>query len=195
GLTHHRLVGGEGGLRVAEGLRALLVDLLADGAVAQQLLAARQIGLGENQVGLGQLQIGARLVERILERPPVDGEQGIALLHDLAVLEMDLIEVAGDAGADLDRVDGDEAADILVLVDDGTRDRGGNRHLRRRRPGLLWTLATARQQGRQGDQDHSSGDNCHMNWARDHDGCRQYIDAVVAAYSTGLAGSWHVARL
>ena len=36
-----------------------------------------------------------------------------------AVLEMDLVEIAGDARADLDRVDRDEAADILVVVGHG----------------------------------------------------------------------------
>ena len=35
------------------------------------------------------VEAGARLVERVLERPPVDGEQEVALLHDLAVVEMD----------------------------------------------------------------------------------------------------------
>src|SRR5262249_54243681 len=39
-LFHHGLVGVHGGLRIAIGLRALIIDLLTDGAVAQQLLGA-----------------------------------------------------------------------------------------------------------------------------------------------------------
>jgi len=72
----------------------LLEDLLADGPIAQQLLAARQVRLGENDVRFRGLEIGAGLVEGVLERPLVDGEQQVALLHDLAVGEVDLIEVA-----------------------------------------------------------------------------------------------------
>ena len=68
------------------------------------------------------------LVERVLERPLVDGEQHIALLDVLAVLEMHLVEIAGHARAYLDRIDRDEAADIFVLVDDGARNRLGDRH-------------------------------------------------------------------
>jgi hypothetical protein len=62
----------------------------------------------------------------------VDREQRIALLDDLAVLEMHLVEVAGDARANLHRVDRDEAPDIFVVIGDllGLRAR---RPYRRRR--------------------------------------------------------------
>ena len=103
--------------------------------------AAREIGFGEGEIGLRLREIGARLGERVLERPLVDGEQQIALLDHLAVREMDLVEIAGDAGAHLDRVDRDEAADIFVLVDDGALDRLGDRHGRRRRRGRLLLAA------------------------------------------------------
>ena len=73
-----------------------------------------EIGFGEGQIGLRLRQIGARLIERVLERPLVDGEQQVALLDDLAILEMHAVEIAGDARAHLDRIDGDEAADIFV---------------------------------------------------------------------------------
>ena len=72
------------------GLRALVVGLLGDGLVVHELLAAREIGLGEGEIGARLREIGAHLVERDLERPVIDDEQKIALLHHLAVGEMDL---------------------------------------------------------------------------------------------------------
>ena len=58
-------------------------------------------------------------------------------MTSLPVLEMHLLQVAGHAGPHLDDIDGDEAADIFVLVDDGALGRLGDRHGRRRRRGLL----------------------------------------------------------
>ena len=73
--------------RVALGLRALIEDLLGDGLVAHQLLRrASDRTSVKAEFGLRLLQIGAGLVERVLERPLVDGEQQVALLDDLAVL-------------------------------------------------------------------------------------------------------------
>jgi hypothetical protein len=46
---------------------------------------------------------------------------------------MDLVEIAGDAGADLDRVHRNETADIFVVVRDLALDRLRHRHLWRRR--------------------------------------------------------------
>ena len=137
-------------LRGAVRLGALIEQLLGDGALAHQRLRALQVGLGEGEIGLRLRQIGAHLIERVLERPAVDGEQQIALLDDLAVLEMDLVEIAGHARADLDRVHRDEAPDILVLIDDGALDRLRHRHGGRRRRGLLlWGFAASRQRERQ----------------------------------------------
>ena len=80
-----------------------------------------EIGLGEREIGLGLREIGARLIERVLERPLVDGEQQIALLDDLAVRKWTLASSPRHAGAHLDRIDRDEAADIFVLIDDHDR--------------------------------------------------------------------------
>ena len=102
GLTHGRLVVAHRGLGVAEGLRALLEGLVGDGLVTHQLLAARIVGLGEGHIGLRLHEIGARLIERVLEGPLVDGEQQVALLDDLPVLEMQSFEIARNARAHFD---------------------------------------------------------------------------------------------
>ena len=81
-------------------------------------MRALQIAFGKGEVGARLREIGARLIDGVLERPLVDGEQQVALLDDLTVGEMHLLEIAGHARADLDRVDRNEAADIFVLVDD-----------------------------------------------------------------------------
>ena len=119
------------------GLRALLEGLVGDGLVAHQLLAAREIGFGEGEIRFRLRQIGARLIERVLERPLVDGEQQIALLDDLPVLEMHAVEIAGDARAHLDRIDRGEAADIFVEIGDRALDRLGDGDRRRRRRAAL----------------------------------------------------------
>ena len=104
---------------------------------------------GEGEIGLRLHQIGARLIERVLERPLVDGEQQIALLDDLPVLEMHPVEIAGNTRAHLDRIDRGEAADIFVEIDDGALDRlGDGDRRRRRRAGLLLALATTCDQSR-----------------------------------------------
>src|SRR6516225_6908467 len=143
GLAHHRLACRHRGLGVTECLRALLEDLLADGPIAQQLLSACQVRLGENDVRFRGLEIGAGLVEGVLERPLVDGEQQVTLVHDLAVGEVDLVEVARYARAHLDDVHGDEAADIFVLVHDGALRGPSDRHLRWRQRRLLLAFAAA----------------------------------------------------
>ena len=143
GRLHHRLLRGHGGFGDALGLRALVVGLFGDGLVVAQQLAAGEIGLGEGEIGARLRQIGAHLLEHDLERTAVDGEEQVALLDHLAVGEMDGREIARHPRAHLDRVDGHEAADILVLIDDGALHRLGDRHGRRRRRGRLLLAALA----------------------------------------------------
>ena len=102
-----------------------------------------QIGFGEREIGLRLRQIGARLIERVLERPLVDREQQVALLDQLPVLEMHLVEISRDARPHLDRIDGGEAADIFVVVDDRALHRLGDRDRRRRRTASLLLLLAA----------------------------------------------------
>ena len=166
GLAQRRLGAADGGLRIAERLRALLKGLFGDGLCRHQRLAALEIGFGIGKIGLRRRQIGARLGDRVLERPLVDGEQQIAFLDHLPVLEMHAVEIAGDARAYLHRIDGDEAADIFVEIGDGALDGrcDGHRRRRRRRGALLLALAAACAQSRKrqnhGDADRLGG--CRM---------------------------------
>jgi hypothetical protein len=72
---------------------------------------------------------GLCLSESNLERPAIDREQKVARLHHLAVLKMDGLQIAGNARPHLDRLDGDEAADIFVLVRNHLAGRLGDRDL------------------------------------------------------------------
>ena len=112
-----------------------------------QLLAAREISLGEGEVGARLGEVGAHLVERDLKRLVVDDEQKIAFLHHLAVGETDLGEIPGNARANLDQINGDEAADILVLIDDRALHRRRYGHRRRRWSASLLLALTAAREG------------------------------------------------
>ena len=123
GLAQQRLVGGDRRLGGALDLGALLEHLLGNRALLHKLLGACEVAAGKSQVGLGLRHIGARLVDGGLERPLVDAEQAFALLDDLTVGEVDMLQIAGHAGANLDGIDRDEAAHIVVLVDHRLRRR------------------------------------------------------------------------
>ncbi len=78
---------------------------------------ALERGAGVGQGGLGALGLGLGLVERGLVGARVDDEQGLALLHHLAVLEADLGQIARHARAHVHLVDRLEAALEIVPVD------------------------------------------------------------------------------
>ena len=169
GRMHHRLLRRDGGFGDALGLGALVVSLLGDGLVAEELLAALQVGVGEGEIGARLRQIGLHLLEHDLERPAVDGEQQIALLHHLAVDEMDFREIAGQPRADLDQFHRGEATDIFVLVDHGALHRIGHSHGRRRGSVLfLLRLTAAGQHGRDaqsGETDRQAIGHEFVPWA------------------------------
>ena len=81
------------------------------------------VEVGVLHPGLGGEQLRLGLLQRALERPRIDDEQQVALLDGLAVLEVHLGEIARDARAHLDRLDGVEAARVLVPLDDLARQR------------------------------------------------------------------------
>src|SRR5208337_4494187 len=105
-----------------------------------------------------ELRLG--LLELVLVLVLLDGEQQVVLLDDLAVLEVDLLQIAWHAGDELDRVDrlgvaGDDerVADRLNFRQgDGDRrtDRGRRCLRRGRRSGLSRRRLRRRRRGRLG---------------------------------------------
>ena len=82
---------------------------------------------------LGGVALGDLLVDRGLVGFGLDGEQDLAFLHQVAVVELARPEEAFDAGAQLDLVDGGGAADELGLVGDRLQLGGLDQHGGRRR--------------------------------------------------------------
>ena len=58
------------------------------------------------------------MVERSPVRERVDLEQHVALLNQRPFLEVDLVQIAPDAGAQLDGIDGGRAAGEVHIVGD-----------------------------------------------------------------------------
>jgi hypothetical protein len=91
-----------------------------------------------------RLELRLRLLHLRLILFLLNGEEEIILLDDRAILEMDLLEIAGHAGDELDLTDGlriagqrQRLADRLHLrQDDGDREGGGGLGRRRSADGL-----------------------------------------------------------
>jgi len=116
---------------------------------------AREIGLGEREIGPRLRQACLRLRQRGLERPPVDGEQEVALAHDLAVAKVDGVEIARNARPHLYRLDRNEPADVLVLIRQQFADRLCHGHGGRGgggRPSLRLALSAGGERRSGGDQ-------------------------------------------
>ena len=117
--------------RVALGLPALDLRLgrgvlLKERELAVVLLAgAQQLGLGGSQLAFGLLDL--RFVDVRL-----DGEEQRALLHGLAVLEVDPGQKPLDPGLELDLVHGLGVAGEVDVVGHRLFDRPGDRHRWRR---------------------------------------------------------------
>ncbi len=73
--------------------------------VAAKRLRARKLSIGEFDVGCRGLQRRLRLLELDLVGAWIDREEKVALVDDLAVLEMDLGERSADLGTQFDPVD------------------------------------------------------------------------------------------
>ncbi|MGY4484445.1 hypothetical protein ACVWWR_003636 [Bradyrhizobium sp. LM3.2] len=78
-------------------------------------------------------QLAVRLLGHRLERTRVDDVEQIALMHNGAVLELDGVDEAADAGAHLHLLRRLEAAGEFVPIGDGALDRLGDGHRRGRR--------------------------------------------------------------
>ena len=93
------------GLRVAHEVLAIVECLLARCSRVAAAGARVNVELRVADADLRLIELRLGLIERALERARIDGEQQVALLHVLAVGELHLGEVAGDARAHLDRFD------------------------------------------------------------------------------------------
>ena len=111
------------------------------------------VEVGVLHLGGGGKQLGLGLLQRALEGPRIDDKQQIALLDDLPVLEAHLVEVARNARAHLDGLDGVEPARVFVPFDDVALRRLGHADDRRPRLDLLLRclrlalVAAGKQQG------------------------------------------------
>src|SRR5438874_10797407 len=83
------------------------------------------------------------MIEFCLIRTPINREQQVPLLHFLALLEMDLVEITVDARSDFNAFRGFEASNIIIPLDHFALDRLDNGHDRWWRSGLRRRLATA----------------------------------------------------
>src|SRR6185436_3348643 len=127
-------------------------------------------------------------LQRALEGPRIEHEQQVALLDGLAVLEVELGEVARYAGAYLHRLDCFEAAGVLVPLDDLALQRLAHRYARECRSLLGLRLGGAtlvapaphRRQGDGGNQHAGSAAVTPASThARTHHGSRRPRDRYI----------------
>ena len=103
GVGDRGIVGGDLRGQLLHG-RALGIGLLL-GREFAELGVALQVQVGIGQVGLILRLLGLGLVERGLVRPRIDLDQQIALFHQLAFGEGDLVDLAVDPGPHLHGVE------------------------------------------------------------------------------------------
>ena len=124
------LHGGVGGGGLGDVLDVLL---FRDGGLAVEQTVAIEIGLGLLGVGAGGGEVGARAAEAVFERAAVEGDEEVAGLHVLTLLEIHLGNDAIDLGFDDDSAHGLHIADRLdaaghvFLGCDGDLDGYGGR--------------------------------------------------------------------
>ncbi len=159
GVAHLRFGGVERGVGVAQLLQPLVVGADRHEILGAQLGGALELAVGELDGGVGLVDLGLRGGALDLERPRVDDEQEVALLDQLAVLEMDLLEIAADPGAQLDIVDRGELPGELVALDDLLAQRLADRDRRRRRRGGRRRLALGAFQHVPGPAHDGDGDH------------------------------------
>ena len=139
---------------VAVGTPAVDVDRRGR-LLLEQAGVAVELGLGVQELGLDRLELRLRLLQLRLVGVLLEREQQVALLDPLAVLEMDLLEVALDPRHQLHRGDGPRGAGELDMVGDRAHLRRRHRHRRWRRRHIgiaLLVLAGGERQEQEGCQ-------------------------------------------
>src|SRR4029078_7736580 len=84
--------------------QALVIGLLRRIVVLAELGSAGELRLGKLKLSLGLRLLGLRRLERTLEQTRLDDEQKVALLDQLAVREIDGLEITADPRAHLARL-------------------------------------------------------------------------------------------
>ena len=105
---------------------ALIEIALGDGARFDERLGSFDLGLGELNLRRRARDFGVGAVDSDLEWARVDGEEDVASLDDLAILEVELVDKAGDARADLNDLRCRKASGILVPLRHALEDWGGH---------------------------------------------------------------------
>ena len=103
------------------------------GGRLHQRLCPTRAGCPPMRAGIGGIEIGLGAVDGGLIGSRIDDEEHVALLHDRAIREVDRLQIARDAGANLDRGRRFEAAGELVPFREALmqRRRHGDRRWRR----------------------------------------------------------------
>ncbi len=103
------------------------------------------LGLLQQRLLLGLLRL--RLLELQLIGQWFYREEDIALVHRRAVLVADVLEIAGDPGEEVDRIDRRHAAGGVQRSGDLALHGRRDRHLRGRRRGRGMAILASRQRG------------------------------------------------
>lgn len=149
GVAYRHYVGvHRGGQGLRRGL-GLLVILLADKLLEDQLGITLEIALGLAGQGLIPLQIGLGLPQRPLIGSGIDDEEQVALFDVLAFLEIDLDQLPGEAGLDVDGGIGLDIADLAESHRHRPRLHFGHQHRHRGRRGRrLFAGTGGREEGK-----------------------------------------------
>ena len=87
------------------GLRTVVV-VLADGAVADEVLPALELALAAGQLRFGRLQLGGELLQPVRQVTTIHQGQGLTSLNAVALLDVEGFEDPLAFGADVDEPEG-----------------------------------------------------------------------------------------
>jgi hypothetical protein len=133
---------------------------LADRRLLGERQQARDVGVGLLEPGLRGSEVRLRVGKSGLERQRIDLVEEVTLAHERALGERHLVQVALDAGADLDVLRAARLADHFHEHRNVLLDHLGHVHLGRR-PRLLGGLLAARQ----AEHGHGGqGEGCYLRW-------------------------------